>query len=64
MVFTKLHAEKKAWTWIKRAPKIWRFPFNIYTIAETSDFKFDTQLGFAKDHNKITPIEKVDVALG
>ena len=32
------------------------FPFNIYTMAETSDFKFGTQLGFAKAHHKIKPI--------
>jgi len=24
------------------------FPFNIYTMAEASDFKFGTQLGFAR----------------
>ena len=33
-------------------------------MAEVSDFKFGTQLGFAKAHYKITPIGKVDVALG
>jgi len=33
-------------------------------MAETSDFKFGTQLGFAKAHHKITPIEKVRMALG
>ena len=27
-------------------------------MTEVSDFKFDTQLGFAKDHHKITPIGK------
>jgi len=31
-----------------------RFFFNIYTMAKASDFKFGTQLGFAKSHNKIT----------
>jgi len=39
---------------IEELPKIWGFPFNIYTIAEASDFKFVTQLGFAKAHHKIT----------
>jgi len=24
-------------------PKIWRFPFNIYAMAEASDFKIGTQ---------------------
>ena len=33
-------------------PKIWGFPFNIYTMAEDRDFKFGTQLGFAKAHHK------------
>jgi len=39
-------------------------PFNIYTMAEASEFKFDTQLEFGKPHHKITPIGKVGVALG
>ena len=38
--------------------------FNIYTMAETSDFKFGTQLGFAKTHDNTTPRGKVGVALG
>ena len=29
-------------------------PFNIYTTAGASDFKFGTQLEFAKAHDKIT----------
>ena len=29
--------------------------FNIYAMAEASDFKFGRQLGFAKAHHKITP---------
>jgi len=40
------------------------FPFNISAKAEASYFKFGTLLGFAKSHHKITPIEKVGVALG
>jgi len=35
-------------------PEILGFPFNISGTAETSDFKFGTQLGFAKSHHKIT----------
>jgi len=35
-------------------PKIWRFPFSIYTMGEASDFKFGTQLEFEKTHHKIT----------
>jgi len=35
-------------------PKIWRFAFNICTMAEASDFKFGTQLGFVNAHHKIT----------
>jgi len=34
------------------------FPFNIYTMAEASDFKFGKQLRFAKAHHNITPIGK------
>ena len=33
-------------------------PFNISTTAEASEFKFGTQLRFAKSHHKITPGEK------
>jgi len=33
-------------------------------MAEASDFKFGTQLGFAKAHNKITPVGKSGMALG
>jgi len=43
--------------------KIWQFPFNIYTMAEASDFKFGTQLGCVKAHHKMTP-KKVGMALG
>jgi len=35
-------------------PEIWGFPFNISAMAEASNFKFGTQLGFAKDYHKIT----------
>jgi len=44
--------------------KIWGFPFNIYTMAEASDFRFGTQLGFAKAHHEITPIGKRGHGLG
>ena len=40
---------------LEELPKIWGFPFNIYTMAEASDFKFGRQLEFAKAHHKITP---------
>jgi len=43
---------------------IWGFPFNIYTMAESSDLKFGTQLGFAKTHHKITRRKGVSMALG
>jgi len=42
---------------------LWGF-FNISATAETSDFKFGTQLGFAKIHHKITPREKRKGGLG
>jgi len=47
-------------------PEIWGFPFNISAMAETSDFKFGTQLGLGlpKPIIKSHPEEKVGVALG
>jgi len=33
-------------------------------VAEASNFKFGIQFGFAKDHHKITPIEKSGHGLG
>jgi len=33
-------------------------------MVEASDFKFGTQLGFAKAHHKITPIGKSGHGLG
>jgi len=45
-------------------PEIWGFPFNIYIMAEASNFKFDTQLGFTKAHHKITPKGKCGHGLG
>ena len=44
-------------------PKILGLPFNIYTMAEASDFKFGTQLGFAKAHHKIIFIGKSEHGL-
>jgi len=44
--------------------EIWGFPFNVSATAKVIDFKFGTQLGFAKAHHKITPGGKVEVALG
>jgi len=40
-----------------------RFPY-ISVLEEASDFKFGTQLGFAKAHHQISLEEKVGVALG
>ena len=53
-----------AWLWARGASQNLGFPFNIYTVAESRDFKFGTQLGFAKAHHKTIPKGKVDVALG
>jgi len=33
-------------------------------MPEASDFKFGTELGFAKAHHKITPIGKVGMPMG
>jgi len=62
----KLLAEKKAAVVMGHgsSPKIWGFPFNIYTVGEASDYKFGTQLGFIKAHHKTTPRRNVGVALG
>ena len=50
----KSHAEEKgAWPWTRELPKIWKFPFNIYTMAEASNFKIGTRLRLAKAHHKI-----------
>jgi len=49
---------------LRELPNIWRFPFNIYTMAKASDFKFGIQLGSAKAHHKITPIGKSGCDLG
>ena len=38
-----------------KLPKTLGFPFNISATAEANDFKFGTQLGFAKVRHKITP---------
>jgi len=34
------------WPWSENSPKFGA-PYNIYALAETSDFKFGTQVGFA-----------------
>ena len=39
-------------------PTILWFHFNIYTMAEARDFKFGTQIRFAKAHHKKHPEEK------
>jgi len=43
---------------------MWDFPFNISATAEACDFKFGTQLVFAKANHKTTRRGKVGVALG
>ena len=61
----KSYAEEKwAWPWAKEIPQNFGVPFNISARAEASDFKFGTQLGFAKAHQKITPREKSGRGLG
>ena len=64
----KSHAEEKLGMslgpGLVELPKIWGFPSNIHTMAEASDFKFGTELGFAKAYHKITPIGKSVHGLG
>jgi len=45
-------------------PIILWFYFNIYTMAEARDFKFGTQLVFAKAYRKTTPRGQLGVASG
>jgi len=40
------------------------FSYNISATVGASDFKFGTQLGFAKAHHKITPRGKSGYGLG
>ena len=44
-----LFEEKVVWPWSRESPQ------NLGAFPEASDFKFGTQLGFAKTHHKITP---------
>jgi len=32
--------------WLGELPKIWRFPLNMFAMAEASDFKFGTSASF------------------
>jgi len=52
------------WPWARGAPRILGLLFNISATAEVSDFKFGTQLGFAKAHHKVTPKGKSGHGLG
>jgi len=46
------------------APQTLEVSFNIYTMAEASDFKFGVQFRLAKTHHTITPIGKSGCGLG
>ena len=52
------------WLWVREAPEVWIFSSNISATAAASDLKFHIQLGFARAHQKVTPKEKMGVALG
>ena len=61
----KSHQNKKwVWLWARGAPQKFGVPFDIFSTAKASDFKFGTQLVFAKTHHKITPIGKSGHDLG
>jgi len=53
MPIIKSHPEEKVGVALGLL-KILGFPYNISATAGASDFKFCTQLGFAKAHDKIT----------
>ena len=55
---------KWACPWANGAPNMLWFHFNIYIIAEASNFEFGMQLGLSKAQQKTTPRGKVGVALG
>jgi len=60
----KSQAKKRwAWLWARGASQNLGFPFNIYTVAESRDFKFGTQLGFAKAQYKTTLRGKMGLVL-
>ena len=55
--------EKVGVACVKGAARNLGLPFNISATAEVIDFKFGTQLGFAKAHHNITPRGKFGMAL-
>jgi len=62
---TKSHPEENVgWPWARGTPKNFVVLYNISATAGAKDFKFGTQLGFAKAYHKTTPKGKVGVALG
>ena len=44
-------------------PNIWEFPFNIYAMAESIDFKFGTQFGWPS-RPIVTSYKQVDFGHG
>jgi len=55
----KSHPEEKwGWPWARGAPQYFMVPYNISATAGARNFKFGTQLGFAKTHHKTTHREK------
>jgi len=60
----KSHPEEKwGWPWTRGAPQNLGFPCNISATAGASDFKFGTQLGFAKAHHRITHVGTSTLAM-
>ena len=52
------------WPWARRPSRNYGLPVNIFATAEARDFKFGTQLVFAKAHHKIKPRSKTGIYLG
>jgi len=50
--------------WARGALQNFGVPYDISVMAEARDFKFGTQLAFAKAHHKTTSRGKVGVVLG
>ena len=71
MGFAKAHHKippkkrgRERWPGLGELPKIWGFPFNIYAMAESIDFKFRLQLGLPRPIVKSHRKEKMWVGPG
>jgi len=52
------------WAGLKKLPEIWRFPYNIYAMAEAIDFNLVYSLRFLRPIIKLHIKQKVCGAFG